>query len=255
MKARIKAVIVDDEVNGAKMLRSLLQAYCPDVDIIAMAHSSESAIEILKVNPPDLLLLDIEMPKTNGFQLLEKLDNISFEVIFVTAFEQFALQAFKANAFNYLLKPVDADDLVSTLEKYRSKSSGETLTRIKKMEEVLNYLKNSTPVIQRLAVHNSEGITFLDADKIIRLEADSNYTHIFLVGGKKITSAKTLKEYEEAMSEMNFFRIHNGHMVNLKYVDRYIKGEGGMVVTSDNATLEVSRRRKADLLEAISRLK
>ncbi len=252
---KIKAIIVDDEVNGAKMLRSLLQAYCPDVDIIALAHSAETAIDIIHANTPDLLFLDIEMPKTNGFQLLEKLGKINFEVIFVTAYEQFALQAFKTNALSYLLKPVDADELVLTMEKFRSKTSGETLNRIKKMEEMLQELKNASPGMQRLAVHTSEGITFLDSDKIIRLEADSNYTHIFLVGGKKITSAKTLKDYEEAMSQMNFFRIHNGHIVNLKFVDRYIKGEGGFVVTSDNTTLEVSRRRKADLLEAIAKLK
>jgi len=251
----IKAIIVDDEVNGAKMLKSLLQAYCPEVHVVAMAHSADEAESAIATHSPDLLFLDIEMPKTNGFQLLERLGKVTFEVIFVTAYEQFALQAFKAHALSYLLKPVDADDLVLTIEKYRGKTQNETIHRIQKMEEMLHELKNAGPGTQRLAVHTSEGITFLDSDKIIRLEADSNYTHIYLQGGKKITSAKTLKEYEEAMLRMNFYRIHNAHIVNLKYVDRYIKGEGGFIITSDNTTLEVSRRRKADLLNALSRVK
>jgi two-component system LytT family response regulator len=251
----IRTLIVDDEVNGAKSLRSLLEVYCPDVKVIGLAHSAEQAKVIIQDHAPDLVFLDIEMPITNGFQLLAQLDNISFDVIFATAYEQFALQAFKTNALSYLLKPIDADDLQVAVEKYRQKNSDETLIRIKKLEEIVQNMTHQNSQLARIAVPSSEGLSYLDSSKIIRLEADSNYTHIFLEGGKKITSSRTLKEYEETLTSMNFFRIHNAHIVNLKFVDRYIKGEGGYVVTNDNTTLEVSRRRKTELLEALAKMK
>jgi len=249
----IKAIIVDDEINGAKSLQSLLHSYCSSIKVIAIAHSAEQAIEIIGQQTPDLLFLDIEMPVINGFQLLEKLGKISFDVIFTTAYDQFALQAFKTNATSYLLKPIDSDELILAVQKVIEKRNDSPLDRIQKMEKLLQDLKNQNTQA-RLPIHTSEGVTFLDSDKIIRLEADSNYTHIFLIGGKKITSAKTLKEYEEVLIAKNFFRIHHAHLVNLRYIEKYIKGEGGYVVTVDQTTLEVSRRKKPELMEALLKM-
>lgn len=250
----IKAMIVDDEVNSAKALKSLLATYCPDVTVVAMAHSSAAGIECIRKTPPDLLFLDIEMPITNGFQMLTELGKISFEVIFATAFEQFALEAFKTKALSYILKPIDYEELMIAVEKFRTKSQDATVDRISKIEEVIKEMRHLLAPDSKLAVHTSEGVTFLDPAKIIRLEADSNYTHIFLVGGKKITSAKTMKEYEDQLHQLNFFRIHSAHLVNLRHIERYIKGEGGYLITSDNSMLEVSRRRKSELLNVLFKI-
>jgi two-component system LytT family response regulator len=254
MKSRIKAAIVDDELKSAKSLKALLESYCPYVDVVQMIHHPEQAIEnISSESDLDVLFLDIEMPEISGFQLLEKLGKINFKVIFTTAYDQFALQAFKTNAISYLLKPIDAEDLVAAIEKLNYHSNKDTIKRLVHVEEMLDAIRkeNQSP---RLAVHTIEGLIFLDTEKIIRMEADSNYTHIFMVGNKKITSAKTLKEYEDLLFSKPFFRIHHAHLVNLRHIEKYIKGEGGYVVTSDQTTLEVSRRRKAELLEAFSKI-
>jgi two-component system LytT family response regulator len=254
MKKTIRAAIIDDEIKSAKTLRALLESYCPEVEIVYMAHHPEQAIEILNTEQqPDVVFLDIEMPEMNGFQLLERLGKVTFDVIFTTAYDQFALQAFKTNAISYLLKPVDAEELTAAVQKVKNHIKSDTLTRLSYVEEMLTELKKGNQS-SRLAVHTSEGVIFLDTEKIIRMEADSNYTHIYVAGNRKITSAKTLKEYEDLLSTKPFFRIHHAHLVNLRHVEKYIKGEGGYVVTSDQTTLEVSRRRKSELLEAFSKI-
>lgn len=254
MKPIIRAIIVDDELKSAKSLKALLESYCPHVQVAHLITHPAQAIEyIAQDSQIDVLFLDIEMPEMNGFQLLEKIGKVNFEVIFTTAYDQFALQAFKTNALSYLLKPIDSDDLVAAVEKLSQHGNKDTLKRLTHLETALESIRKENNS-SRIAVHTSEGVIFLEIEKIIRLEADSNYTHIFLSGNKKITSAKTLKEYEDLLTSKPFFRIHHAHLVNLRHIEKYIKGEGGYVVTSDQTTLEVSRRRKAELLEAFSRI-
>lgn len=250
----MKALIVDDEVKGAKTLHALLTEYCKEIEVMAMAHSVEEAEKAIGVINPAVVFLDIEMPDGNGFELLEKFPKHSFQVIFTTAYDHFAIQAFKTNAVSYLLKPIDVDELVSAVAKLKQHDNAQQAERFANIETALNELRNQGKTNTRLAIQSVEGISFIEVDKIVRLEADSNYTHIFLVGGKKITSAKTLKDYETSLTQNNFFRVHNTHVVNLNHIERYIKGEGGYVVTTDNVTIEVSRRRKAELLEVLGKM-
>lgn len=250
----MKAIIVDDEVRGAKTLAVLLSEYCKEIEVISMAHSLEEAVKCISQLAPEVVFLDIEMPDGNGFELLEKFPQHGFQVIFTTAYDHFAVQAFKTNAVSYLLKPIDADELIIAVSKLKQRNDESQTLRMANIENALIELKAKTKQNTRLAIHGVEGILFIEIDKIVRLEADSNYTHIFLVGGKKITSSKTLKEYETSLTQNNFFRVHNAHVVNLAHIERYIKGEGGYVVTMDGVTIEVSRRRKAELMEVLGKL-
>ncbi|MFN0030807.1 MAG: LytR/AlgR family response regulator transcription factor [Flavobacteriales bacterium] len=249
----MKALIVDDEIKGAKTLHVLLREYCPQIEVAGMSHSMEDAESAIGVLHPDVVFLDIEMPDGSGFQLLERFPNHTFQVIFTTAYDHFAIQAFKTNAVSYLLKPIDADELKAAVKKL-TVNDAQRDSRLSNIENALTELRAMSRPNQKLAVHSVDGISFIETEKIIRLEADSNYTHIFTTGGKKMTSAKTLKDYEEALPAGQFFRIHHAHIVNLLHVERYIKGEGGYIVTNDNTTLEVSRRRKAELLEVLGRM-
>lgn len=251
---KYKTIIIDDEVNGAKTLKALIGVCCPQLEIVALSHHPEDAIDLILALQPDVIFLDIEMPEMSGFELLEKIGHITFDVVFVTAYAQFALKAFKTNAISYLLKPVDSDELITAYEKFLVKADHEIEHRLTRLENLF-YEMRATRGFLRLPVATSDGIIFLETEKIIRLEADSNYTHIYIDGGKKVTSSKTMKDYEEHLPAEEFFRIHHAHIVNIRYVERYIRGEGGYIVTTDNTTLEVSRRRKTDLLSILNNLK
>lgn len=251
---KYKAIIIDDEINGAKTLRALVEVCCPQLDVVVLSHQPEEAIQLINDVQPDLIFLDIEMPEMSGFELLERVDHISFDIIFVTAYAEFALKAFKTNAISYLLKPIDADELVAAYEKFLQKVDHDIVQRLNRLENLFFEMRTAKG-IQRLPVSTSDGIIFLDIERIIRLEADSNYTHIYLNNGKKVTSSKTMKDYEEMLPANEFFRIHHAHIVSVRYVEKYIRGEGGYVVTTDNTTLEVSRRRKSDLLAMLNNWK
>ncbi|MBX7052385.1 MAG: LytTR family DNA-binding domain-containing protein [Flavobacteriales bacterium] len=251
---RYRTIIVDDEINGAKTLKALVEVCCPQLDVIALSHTPEEAISLIMNLQPDLVFLDIEMPEMSGFEMLEKLGRFSFDVIFVTAYAEFALKAFKTNAISYLLKPIDGDELTVAYDKFLVKSDHKLEQRLTRLENLFFEMRTSRG-FHRLPVATSDGIIFLETARIVRMEADSNYTHIFLDGGKKITSSKTMKDYEDILPAEEFYRIHHGHIVNIRYVERYIRGEGGYVVTTDQTTLEVSRRKKADLLTLLNNLK
>lgn len=249
----LNAIIVDDEVAGAKGLVRLLNRYCPGVHIFATAHSIDEAEQKILSLKPDVVFLDIEMPFGSGFDLLNRIsqrDTIRFEVIFTTAYSQYAIKAFKHNAIDYLLKPIDPEELVDAVKKCEEKKERGNVD-LKKIENLFSSL-SQTNKIQKLPVHTQEGIIYLDTEKVVRLEADGNYTKIHLVGGQKFTSSRTLKEYEEMMPQKEFFRIHKTNLVNLSHVKQYIKGEGGEVLMSDDSLLEVSRYKKADFLALLS---
>jgi two-component system LytT family response regulator len=246
----LNAVIVDDEDSGARGLQKLLNRYCPQVNVAGMAHSIDEAEQKISASNPDVVFLDIEMPFGSGFDLLSRMKNIHFEVIFTTAYSQYAIKAFKHNAIDYLLKPIDPDELMEAVKKCEEKKGRETLD-LKKIENLFSSL-SQTNKVQKLPVHTPEGIIYLEADKVLRLEADGNYTKIYLEGGQKYISSRTLKDYEEMFHPKEFFRIHKTHLVNLRHVKQYIKGEGGEVLMSDGTLLEVSRYKKNELLALLS---
>lgn len=252
MKKLLKAVIVDDEQHGAKALTLLLKAYCTNVKVVGITKSVAEAIKCVNKHQPDIVFLDIEMPVENGFELLKQVEKPSFEVIFTTAYDHYALKAIKHNAIDYLLKPIDADELQEAVAKAERKRLNPTES-FEKIERLLNDITNSKKS-RKLLVSTMEGISFIEPNNIVRLEADSNYTNIYTDDGRKFITSKTLKDYEDNLEHAIFFRIHHAHLININFIDKYLKGNGGFITMSDGITLEVSRRKKMELLNLLSKV-
>lgn len=246
----LKAIIVDDEEAGVESLKLMLKKYCPNVQVLATANSVKEAEEKINAAPPDIIFLDIAMPFANGFELLKRVKNKNFSVVFTTAYNEYALKAIKHNALDYLLKPIDSDELVEAVKKCEEKKTRGT-PDIEKIDNLMAALAK-TKKAQKLPVPTLEEIMYVDVEDIMRMEADSNYTHIYLMDKQKLTSSKTLKEYEQMLTNPNFFRVHKTHIINLDYVRKYIKGEGGYVVMADGSSVEVSRQKKAELLALLT---
>lgn len=207
------------------------------------------AIQDLK---PGLVFLDVQMGDQTGFDLLQQIDEIDFEVIFITAHEKYAVQAFRFSAFDYLLKPVDRNELLTAIEKLKEKFSQQEQSQ--KIETLFHNLKSLNGASRRISIPTGNGLLFPEVNEIVRCESDINYTHIFLKDRQKITVSRTLKEFEELLSDCNFFRIHNSHLINLSFIKSYQKGKGGMVTLTDNTQIEVSVRRKEQFLKRIAEM-
>ncbi len=244
---QIKVLLVDDEQHCLETLSWQLQRYCPQVEVLGASNDARKAIEIVKKKEIDLIFLDIEMPHMNGFEMLEALKPINFEVIFTTAYDMFAVKAFKFCALDYLLKPIDKDELIKALEKFQTRT---TSIRPEQLNLLFQSLSQKGTPIQQVALPTMEGLEFVQAQDIIHCQSESNYTHIFLSGGKKLLISKTLKETSEILSDFNFLRVHHSHLINLNHVRKYVKGDGGYVVMSNEDTVNVSRSRKELLLRS-----
>ena len=242
----IRTLIIDDETNSRMTSKGFLAKYCPVVEVIGEADGVKSGQEAIKQLKPDLVFLDIQMQDGTGFDLLELIPSIHFKLIFVTSFDQYAIRAFKYSAVDYILKPVDPDQLVAAVSRLNSTGV------ISSIDNKLNILISNLRNIEKIAIPTNEGMRFVKIDDIIRCESDSCYTTIFMKNKEKIMVSKTLKEYELLLSDMNFFRVHKSHLVNLKYVEKYIQGEGGYLVMEDKSHIEVSRRKKDDLLALLN---
>ena len=239
---KIKAIVVDDEQDGRIVLEYHLEKNCSSIELLGSFSNSDDAISFLKSNPTNLLFLDINMPEKDGFDLLEELGNYECHIIFVTAYEEYAIRAIKYSAFDYLLKPIDPDELKKSVDRLQR-----TTYDKKKTELLIHNLKEETPA--QIALPSSDGYSFLDIDQIIRCEADSNYCNIYLGNGKKHIATKTLKKIQEILPEEIFFRVHKSHIINMNYVKEYKKSDGGMAILKNDIEVEVSRRNKADFLE------
>jgi len=245
----IRALIIDDEKDARFLLRNLLeQQYKDTITVVDEADDVESGIIIIKKHNPDLVFLDIKMPQGTGFDLLQKIERVNFEVIFITAYDNFALRAFQFSAFGYLLKPIKATELNAALFKLEShlqllKQGAEK--RLKVLVE--NY--GDDRKIKKLVIGNMEGFKVVAVDDIIRLQGDRNYSHFILAGDQRITTSKTLAEYEELLNDHGFFRIHQSTIVNLRHVVGYLKGDGGSVEMTDGKQLQLARNRKQQFME------
>ena len=242
----ITTLIVDDDVKNIKVLKALLEEFCPQVTIVGEANNAKEAIQLIHQKKPALVFLDIEMPYENGFEMLDELRPVDFEVVFITAYDNYAIKAFKYSALDYLLKPVNIQELQAAVRKVEKQM--QTQNTNLKLEAFLHNVKSNKAELQKIAVPGMEGLTFIDIKNIIRCESDGNYTHIYLLQKQKITSSRNIKEFEELLPESIFFRIHNSHLVNLNHVKKYFKGRGGYVVMEDDATIEVASRRKENFL-------
>jgi len=241
-------MIIDDEQHCIDSVQELLLPYKKQYAIVATATTVDGAFTAANKHNPDLVFLDVQIGDKTGFDYLEKFGTITFDVIFTTAFDHYAVKAFKFSALDYLLKPIDPTDFDRTLKKFEAKS---VHFMHQKINVLLHNLKNQNSV-KKITVPTTEGYNFLDVDEILRCEADKNYTHIHLKNGKKITVSKTLKSFENLLEEDCFFRVHNSHLINLKEVKKYIKGKGGYVVMTNNCSIEVSTRRKEQFLKELS---
>ena len=243
---QIKSIIVDDEKHGRENLAGILRDYCPEIEVTGQADSVETALSLIREKPPDLVFLDIEMPRANGFQLLEHLKDANFEVIFVTAHNNYAIKAIHFSAADYILKPINRNDLKVAVkkvtERIRQKHENQ---RIKQL-----YYNLSRPGDPRIGLPSCDRIEFKEVSKIIRCEGEGNYTHIWFKEGKHSLVAKTLVEFEDLLHEFGFVRVHKTHLVNLKYVTEYIKSDN-MLKLSDDEYIPVSRRRKENVLKEL----
>jgi two-component system LytT family response regulator len=247
----MKCILVDDEVSCTDVLRWQLETYCEEIEILAECHSPTDAIQKIQALKPELVFLDIEMPGMNAFELLEKLKPLSFEVIFVTAYNQFAVQAFRENAVDYLLKPTEKSDLVAAVKKVTEKKNEAGNAKI---DTLISMFREQMSMGKKIALPTGDGISFINVDMIVRCESDSNYTYVFLSNGEKVVITKTLKQIEEALAEYPFYRVHQSHLVNLNHIVKFARDSGGYLVMSDRATITVARQRKDGLMELFSRL-
>lgn len=247
----IRAVIVDDERDSRFLLRNLIEKKFSDkVQIVAEADDVEPGIEAIKKNSPDLLFLDINMPQGTGFDLLSNLDSESFEVIFVTAYDKYAIKAFQLSAFGYLMKPLKETQLAELLKKLEEKQALErNHANLEKRVKVLIENYGDHKKVRKLVLSNMEGFKVVEIENIIRLEGDGNYTNFIIDNNRSLTSSKNLGEYEDLLIELGFFRIHQSTIVNLRHVVGFQKSEGGQVEMSDGVLGKLSRHRKTMFME------
>jgi two-component system LytT family response regulator len=247
----IQAIIVDDEPGSVFTLQKLIESYCPAVQVAATANNIETAATLIRHQLPDLLFLDIEMPRGNGFDLLEMLRPVHFEVVFVTAFNEYSVKAFKYSALDYLLKPISITDLQEAVEKATRRVHEKNVHL--RIENLLHNLSGKNMMLQKITLPTQQGLLFVPVNNIIRCEASRNYTYIFLNNGEKVVVSRTMKEYEELLPVELFCRVHHAHLINLNYVKKYHKGRGGYVEMDDGASIEVSVRKKEEFMAKVAR--
>jgi len=245
------AIIVDDEKHCREVLEHLLRKHCSQVKILASCAGGEEALSAITKQQPDILFLDIEMPGMNGFDLLEKFQHPEFEIVFTTAYNEYAIKAIKHSALDYLLKPVDKDELLQTIERAKEQKLLKAAQRVDNLLEILNMKKKN----RRFAVPTLEGLIMVDPETILYCESDSAYCKLFFIQQERpLVISKTLKDVEEVLQPDEFCRIHHSYLINMRCVQRYIRGEGGEVIMNNGAHLPVSRSRKQDFLNLLEKI-
>ncbi|MEX0288465.1 MAG: LytR/AlgR family response regulator transcription factor [Flavobacteriaceae bacterium] len=249
---KIRAIIIDDESHGRKALYRALSEHCHEVEILEMCETAEKGIKKIKELQPDLVFLDIQMPKLTGFDVLKALAPINFEIIFVTSFDQYAIKAIKFSALDYLLKPLDIDDLIEAVQRAKHQIGKENGSH--RYLSVLNNINHSSGKIEQLAVPTLDGIDFYKVEDIIYCDADGHYTTLYLRGGRQELVSKTLKDFENLLSESGFFRVHNSSLINIRHIQKYVRGDGGYLVLTEDHHVTVSRRRKEAFLAKLNKV-
>ena len=247
----IKSIIVDDEKRACNVLVKIISDYLAgDVEIKGVAHNANDAVELIKKEHPDLVFLDVEMSQGDGFTLLQRLPEINFKVIFITAHSEYAIKAIKFSALDYLLKPISIDELIASVVKCKKV----LLEESKNVTASAPKSKTVTEKLYRIALPGLHEVQFVEIEDIVHLEADSNYTTFYLEDNQKVVVSHTLKEYEETLASLPFLRVHNSYIIHLKKVKKYIKGKGGYAVMSNGATIEISPKKKDLFLKAFETL-
>ena len=245
----IRTVLIDDEIDSIRILERLLDTYCPQVSIVGKADGVETGIHTIQTARPDLVLLDVEMTRGSAFDLLNQLQPINFQIIFVTAFDNYAIKAYKYSAVDYLLKPVDIDDLCAAIERVTQKIQGKSF--LDQMQVLLHNVETFHLSQQKMAVPTLTGLIFIAIRDIMRFEAKGSYTTIYLNNGDQIMATRNIKEYEELLPAVIFCRVHNSHIINLHKIQKYHKGRGGYVIMEDGSSIEVASRRREEFLRRL----
>jgi two-component system, LytTR family, response regulator len=244
----IKAIIIDDEPYCCEVLAAMLAAECPEVRVMSICNNGQDGLAAIKQHFPDLVFLDVEMPRMNGFEMLENLSSIGFHLIFTTSYDQYALKAIRFSAIDYLLKPIDREELKKAVQKVKERKQ---LPVPQQMEILMAKLRQPANAINKIALPTIEGLQMIPIDTIISCESDDNYTHIKLKKGKKLLVTRSLKDIEESLEQHAFIRVHRSFLVNLNEIEKYIKGEGGYLVMSDGESIDVARNKKDLLLKKL----
>jgi len=241
MRSKIKAIIVDDEQDAVNFIDSIIREYCPKIEIIGKAYHVTDGVTLINQLDPELVFLDVEMPHGTGFDLLAQFPEKKFDVIFITAFNHYAIKAIKFSAIDYILKPINIHEFIQAVEKVIDKKNSSSYQNAS-FNALLENLKTAHPF--RLAIPTSDGMEYLETNEIIRIEADRSYCWFHLTGKRKILISKNLKEYQELLDERNFFRPHNSHLINFEHVKKFIRTDGGAVEMSDGSQVPIARNRK-----------
>lgn len=246
----IKAVLIDDEKNALEMLEWQLHNYCPEIQVCATCQNADKGIEAINEYHPQLIFLDIEMPRKNGFELLQAFPDPSFDVIFTTAYSQFAQKAFRFAALDFLLKPVDADDLVAAVQRFVKKQVQYQLKE--QLGILMQQYRKPESLPEKISLATLQAIHFISPSGIVYCESNSNYTTIYFTDKTKLVVSKTLKEVEEILTPYQFLRIHHSYIINLRQVSRYVKADGGSIEMAGGIQLTVSRQRKEELINVLT---
>jgi two-component system LytT family response regulator len=248
----VRVLIIDDEKHCCDNLQWQLKQYCPDVEVVGVSNTAEEGLSQIRRLEPQLVFLDVEMPGMSGFEMLEVLPDINFDIIFTTAFNQYAIRAIRFGALDYLLKPIDKDELCEAVDKFQNLTQHNSL---KQLVALLTHIpKNNDASFQKIALPTLHGYELVAVGNIMVCESSSNYTDVKLNDGKHMVISRTLKDIEELLDRPPFLRVHNSYLVNLDYAIRYVKGEGGYLVLNNDISVPVSRSKKEELLKFITHL-
>jgi two-component system, LytTR family, response regulator len=244
----VKALIIDDEPSAINTLRLMLGRYVPEITDLYSTNNPTEGLQLLRQHPLNILFLDIQMPIMSGFDLLRQIQPINFDIIFTTAYDQYAMEAIRFSALDYLLKPIDADELRSAVDKFMIK---EVVSRSRGLlyNNLLHNINSTDRKDFKLAVNTTTGTFFFNPSEIVRLEAESNYTKLFFTNKKKLLTSRTLKDYDEILSSHGFIRIHKSHLINRQHVVNYL-GEG-LLTMADESQVEISRRRQHEVMQLL----
>jgi two-component system, LytTR family, response regulator len=253
MSRKLKTVIIDDEQDAVDFINSIIGEYCSSLEVVGKGNNVVQGIAVINEKKPDLVFLDVEMPNGTGFDLLAQFPEKHFDVIFITAFNHYAIKAIKFSAVDYILKPININEFIEAVERVIKKRSERSTPGNENLRILMENLRSSFP--SRLAIPTSDGMEYLNPKDIIRIEADRSYSWFFLNSNRKILVSKHLKEFQELLNDRYFFRPHNSHLINLKFVKKYIRKEGGYIEMTDSSLIPVSRNRKDIFLALMAKFK
>ncbi len=245
----LKAILVDDEWSSLQNLQQKIREFCPDVKIVAATQKPEEALSLIQQHRPDILFLDIEMPRMSGFRLLEELNDLEADIIFTTAYNHYAIDAIRISAFDYLVKPISVEELQNAVNRLARKHGQQVQEKLQVLRKSMQENKSQEDSI---ALPTRDGMEFVKIKNIVRIESNSNYSKLYFQDGHMMLVTRLLKDFEEMLLPYHFYRVHNSHLINMSYIKKYIRGEGGQVVMQNGDVIDVARRKKEEFLKLIT---